>query len=236
MSITQNRRGDIRGMGGEMASAVGLFGAGWGLLTGLSIGFLVLLGWRGRQRVVIAMSAPSSPAQKLARHGELPLMTFESRELDVEQEVARALAQLQELAHLHRIELQVAVQPQLAMWADPCALQQMLLGVLSQAMERADGAAILVSAGWHGGRVQVAVMDDGPAGDHATLISQLREVAQCTALQGGTLEIECRKLSGNKVVLRMPGPVAQAAVPTDADVSDEPAMHGAPWTGVAGVS
>jgi len=219
-----------------MASAVGLLGAGWGLATGLCLGFLVLLGWRDRRHAVIFPSDRASPAPKPAWHSDKPLMTFESRELDVEQEVSAALAQLQDVAHRDRVELQMAVQPKLAMWADPCALQQMLIGVVSQAIERAEGTAVLVSAVWHGGRVQVTVMDDGPAGDRAVLIGRLREVGQCAALQGGTLEVECRRPSGNKVMFRMPGPVSRDAEPAEQDLSDLPPIRAASRTGVVAVS
>ena len=122
------------------------------------------------------------------------------------------------------------------MWADPCALQQMLVEMLSQAMQRAEGGAVLVSADWHGGRVQVTVTDDGPAGDGATLLGLLREVAQCAALQGGTFEIECGKLSGTRVVLRMPGTGAPDAMSTDDEVSDELSVRDAPWTRAVGAS
>ena len=219
-----------------MANSVEWLGAGWGLLTGLSIGFLALLGWRARQRAARAKSASASPTRVVPQHDDMRLMTFESRELDVAHEVAGALAQLQEVAHRHQVELQVTVQPKLAIWADPCALRQMLVKLLLQAMARAEGGAVLVSAGWHGGRVQMIVMDDGPAADHATLIGLLREVAQYTALQGGTLEIECRKLTGTRVVLRMPGAGAQDAMSPDDEVADESAERDAPWTGVVGAS
>jgi len=236
MFITRDCRGDIE-ESPAMANLVGLLGAGWAVLTGLSIGFLALLGWRARQRVVISRSASASSAQPVPRQDDIRLMTFESRELDVEHEVCGALAQLQEMAHRHQVELQVAVQPRLAMWADPCALQQMLVEMLSQAMQRAEGGAVLVSADWHGGRVQVTVTDDGPAGDHAALVGRLREVEQFAALQGGTLEIECWKLRGNRVVLRMPGKVAPDTLSTDDDEPDDPAAaRDRPWTGVVGAS
>jgi len=80
----------------------------------------------------------------------------------------------------------------------------------------------------------VTVMDDGPAGDQATLLGLLREVAQCAALQGGTFEIECRKLSGSRVVLRMPGTGAPDAMSTDDEVPDEAPVRDAPRTRVVG--
>jgi hypothetical protein len=219
-----------------MANSVEWIGAAWGVLTGLSIGFLVLLGWRARQRADMARSAPTAPAQKLPRHTDVALMTFESRELDVEQEVSAVLAEFEATARHHRVDVQVAVQPKLMMWADPCALRQMLLGVLTQTIERAEGGAALVSASWHGGRVQLTVMDDGPAGDHATLIGQLREVEQCAALQGGTLEVQCRKLSGNSVVIRMPGTGDPGAVPSHDEELGETPARGTRWTGAIGAS
>ncbi len=226
--------------GGELpavANFVGLLGVGWVALTGLSVGFLALLGRRTRQRDAVSWSAASAvPVQPVPRHGEIRLMTFEARELDVAHEVAGALGQLQAMAHRHQAELQVAVQPKLTMWADPSALQQMLVGLLSQAIARAAGGAVLVSAGWHGGRVQVTVVDDGPAADHATLLGLLREVEQGAALQGGTFEIDCRKGSGTRVVLRMPGTGAQDAMSADDEASDELPVRDAPWTEALGAT
>lgn len=147
-----------------------------------------------------------------------------------------ALTQFRYLAHRQRVELHIAVQPRLAVWADPGALRQMLASMLAQAVERAADSAVLLSAGWHGGRVQVTVTDDGPTGDHAALVGRLREVEQCAALQGGTLEIECWKLRGNRVVLRMPGKAAPETLSADDEVADAPAARDTLWTGVVGAS
>jgi len=223
-----------------MTNSIGFLGLGWVALTALSSGFVVLVGWRARQRAA-RLAAPSepvsaNPAPPLPRHGDVGLVTFESRKLEVDHEISGALAQLRDVALRDQVELQVVVQPNLAMWADPCALSQMLLGIVSQAIERAEGSALLVSASWHGGRTQVIVMDDGPAGDPAILMGRLREVEQCAALQGGTLELECRPLRGNKVVLRMPGAVAPDAHSTDDDVPEEMTADGAPSTGMLSAS
>ena len=112
----------------------------------------------------------------------------------------------------------------------------MLLGILSQAIERAAGSALLVSASWHGGRMQLTVMDDGPAGNPAALMGRLREVEQCAALQGGTLEMECRPLRGNKVVLRMPGTGAPEELLADDYVVDELIADDDPPTGMLGAT
>lgn len=224
-----------------MVNALGLLDAGWGALialTAIGLGFLV---WRVRRWAVADRSAAAYGTGLFAPYHEASLATFASRELDVAQEIADAVGRLRAAARRQHIEVQVAVQPQLTMWADPCALQQMLAGMLTPAMERAPGGAVLVSAAWHGGRVQVVVMDDGPAGDHAALAGQLRHVEQCAALRGGTLEIECRRPRGNRVVLRIPGAgtpadlVIDDRAPED-EVFDETTARSTPWTRTEGAS
>jgi hypothetical protein len=230
-----------------MVKLIEWFGLGWGVLTALSIAFVVLLAWRTHPRApasqsVVRRSAARqsgavNPAATVPLHGDLRPVTFEARELDVGVEVAGALAQFRDIAQRHHVELHITAQPRLSVWADPGALRQMLARMLAQAVERTPGTAVLLSAGWHGGRVQVTVTDDGPAGDHAALVGRLREVEQFAALQGGTLEIECWKLRGNRVVLRMPGNAAPDELATDDDAPDGPAVaRGTPWTGVVGAA
>jgi hypothetical protein len=224
-----------------MANSIGLLGLGWVALTGLTSGFVALVEWRARQHAgrQAATLEPGSAnlAQPVPRHGDVRMVTFESRRLDVDHAVSGALAQLRDVVLRDEIELSVVVQPGLAVWADPCALLQMLLGIFSQAIERAEGGALLVSASWHGGRTQLTAIDDGPAGDSAVLAGRLREVEQCAALQGGTLEIECRPLRGNKVVLRMPGIGAPAELSSDEYVSDdELTADDEPSAGMAGAA
>jgi hypothetical protein len=211
-----------------MANSVELIGAGWGALAGLSVGFLALLAWRARQHAAVSRPDPAGSPTLVPRHDDAPLVTFESRELDVEHEVSAVLAELQVAARQHQVELEVAVQPRLAVWADPCALRQMLAGMLASAIERAAGDGVLLTAAWHGGRVQVCVIDDGPAADPATLAGALRQVEQCAALQGGTLEIECGKLRGTRVVLRMPGTHGADSLATEEDDVDEPIVRDPP--------
>lgn len=209
---------------------------GWGALTVLAIGFLALLARRSHQRAGAFQPAVAESAAPAPSHGDLRSFTFGSRELDVDHEVTAALTQFGSLAQRQGVELHIAVQPRLAVWADPGALRQMLASMLAQAVERAADSAVLLSAGWHGGRVQMTVTDDGPAGDHAALVGRLREVEQCAALQGGTLEIECWKLRGNRVVLRMPGKAAPETFSVGDDAADAPGTHDTPWTGVVGAS
>ncbi len=219
-----------------MARWIEWFGIGWGALTALSIGFMALLAWRTRQHAATVEVTPAKPAAPLLPQDDLCPAAFESRELGVDKEISATLAELQDVAHRHRVELQIAVQPELAVWADPGVLRRMLSGMVTQAVERANGSAVLLSAGWHGGRVQMTVTDDRPGGDHAALVGRLREVEQYAALQGGTLEIECWKLRGTRVVLRMPGKVLSDPLAADDDVPDASAAHDTAWTGVAGAS
>jgi hypothetical protein len=219
-----------------MAESAGLLGVGWGALTGLSFAFMGLLAWRARQHAAAAASAIANSAAPIRPIANAGLVTFDSQSLTVEHEVAGALSQLQDIVQRRQVELTVAVQPMLTLWANSCALQQIFVGVLVQAIERAQGGAVLLSAGWHGGRVQLTIMDDGPASDRAALIGRLRDVAQYVALQGGTLEVECRPPRGNRVVLRLPGTGAAEVLATEEDLPEQPTVRDAPWTGVMGAA
>jgi hypothetical protein len=215
-----------------MVNSVELIGALWGALSGVCVGFVVLRGWRAWRGASGSPAASPSPALAPLLQGDSRLMTFESRELDLGREVSGALAQLQDAPQRYHVEVQISVPPDLAIWADPDVLRQMLAGILMQAMERAKGAAVLLSAEWHAGRVQVTVVDDGPTADRAALTARLRGVEQYAALQGGMLEIECRSARGNRVVLRMPGSSAPDHALADDDASEEPTVVRSPsWTG-----
>jgi len=147
------------------------------------------------------------------------------------------LATLQDAAQRHQVELQVAVQPRLTVWADPCGLRQMLTGMLARAIERTEGGGVLITAAWHGGRVQISVIDDGPATDPRNVAAALRHVEQCAALQGGTLEIESGNLHGTRVVVRMPGiGMVDPLTIDEADGSYQLTIPGALWTSPANVS
>lgn len=218
-----------------MTNAVGSVGLGWGALAGLSLCILTLLAWRTRRHATTVRSGLTGlPAP---RHDETDLVTFESRELDVEHELLCVLATLQDAAQRHQVELQVAVQPRLTVWADPCALRQMLTGMLARAIERTAGGGVLVTAAWHGGRVQVSVIDDGPATDPKNVAGALRHVEQCAALQGGTLEVESGNLHSTRVVLRMPGTgMADPLRMEKADGANQLTVPDALWTSTANVS
>jgi hypothetical protein len=218
-----------------MTNAAGSVGLGWGVLAGLSVIVLTLLAWRTRKRAAIAR--PGLTMLSAPRHDETNLVTFESRELDVEYELWCVLATLQDAAQRHQVELQVAVQPRLTVWADPCAFRQMLTGMLARAIERTDGGGVLVTAAWHGGRVQVSVIDDSPATDPRNVAAALRHVEQCAALQGGTLEVETGNLHATRVVLRMPGiGMADPLTMDEADGAYQLTVPDALWTSPANVS
>src|SRR5271156_6044579 len=112
------------------------FVGGWAVLSILSIGFVLLLAWRGRQRAAIMPSVAAQPAAPMPSLGDLHPVTFEARELDIGDEVAEALAQFRDVAQRHHVELQITAQAQLAVSANPGALRQMLARMLEQAMER----------------------------------------------------------------------------------------------------
>ena len=103
-----------------MVKLIEWFGVGWGVLTALSIGFVVLLAWRTHPRAAASQSAvlrsavpqaavPQSavsqssvpppgavkPAATAPLHGDLRPLTFEARELDLGAEVASIARDLQ---------------------------------------------------------------------------------------------------------------------------------------------
>lgn len=128
--------------------------------------------------------------------------------------------------------LEMAVEPGLPVRWDEDALARALRFVVQDALGRAEGGRVLVTAGRHGGRVRVAVSDDGPAGDREMQEALLREPQQIFALMGATMEVEPQPGQGTTVVIRLPepGPLRaslaepQAAPATDRPVAARPAL------------
>lgn len=186
-----------------MMQAVEWLVAGWTVLSVLGIGVILLATWRAEREAVPPGAAEPAPDGTAATASARPAPLTASA-LDVAREFAAALAAVQELATENLIELQMTVQPRLAVWTNPAALQRCLTTGLTQAIQRA-ASAVLLCANWHGGRVHVTVLDDGAVGNPAVLTASLREVEQVVALQGGTLEIACIPGRGNVLTLRLPG-------------------------------
>jgi signal transduction histidine kinase len=147
--------------------------------------------------------------------------SFASSLLDIRREALEALREVDGLAARHRVRLQIAIQPDLAVRADPRGFRRALIDLLENAIGHAPGGKVLLGARRHGGRVQIAVLDDGQGRDRREQEAVLRPVERIVALHGGTLQIETRPGQGTLVVLRLPeplspppaGPTARAAKP-----------------------
>ncbi len=154
---------------------------------------------RSRSRLRIG-----EPAPRIAQN---PITTsFGATRLDVAAEALGALRQVDDLAARNRVRLQIAVQPSLAVHADPAGFRWALIEVLENAIAHAPCGKVMLGGTRHGGRVQIAVLDDGQTSDRLTQEAALRPVERIVALHGGTLQVEVRPGQGTLVILRLPEP------------------------------
>ena len=159
---------------------------------------------RARGRLRIGESEPR------AARAPFPA-SFGATRLDVEAEALGALRQVDALAARNRVQLQIAVQPFLAVHADPGGFRWALIEVLENAIDHAPCGKVMLGATRHGGRVQIAVLDDGQTPDRLVQEAALRPVERIVALHGGTVQIEVRPGQGTLVILRLPEPSAARA-------------------------
>jgi hypothetical protein len=206
-------------------TTIELLAAGWAGVTGLGLGLVILRAWRATAPSPRAAGLASLPIQSA---DEAPLLPFTSRELDVEREFGAAINALHGLAAANMVEFEVALQPGLKLWSDPYALRQILIDALAQAIHRAAGGGVLLSAQWHGGRVHTTITDDGPPGDPMRLRAALRRAEECVALQGGTLEISWSVARGNVLSVRLPGVGEPAPSLSDDTPMEEPRVREMP--------
>ena len=104
------------------------------------------------------------------------------------------------------IVVDVAVAPDLSLHADRDALRTIVNCLVGHAIRQAH-EQILVSAMRLGGRVQIAVTDDGSCANEPEQRAILRPVAELTALQGGIFDIETWPGQGTMVAVRLPAQV-----------------------------
>ena len=124
--------------------------------------------------------------------------------LDVAAEAREVLQQMAAEAAGNLVHLEYAVQTDLSVHADRLALQTVLGKLVGNAVRRAPCGRVLLSAMRHGGRVQIAVSDDGTATDAAIQQAALRDMSELVALQGGTIEVEAQTGAGTTVLVRLP--------------------------------
>ena len=135
---------------------------------------------------------------------------FQSTLLDVEAEALDAMHQVDGLALRHRVRLQIAIQPELTVRADPVGFRQILVDVLRNAIGHAPGGKVLLGGMRHGGRVQIVILDDGHGPDRLDQRAALRPAEQIVALQGGVLQVETHPRHGTLVTMRLPEPMPRS--------------------------
>ncbi len=126
--------------------------------------------------------------------------------LDVTTEVRALLANAVPLATQCDVQLEMAVQPELSVRADPRVFREFVSGLVSYTIERAVGGRVLVGGMRHGGRVQITVSDNGGGRTQSVQEGVFRDVSKALALQGGTMHIDRRSGEGTTVIVRLPEP------------------------------
>jgi len=221
-----------------MSDGLGYFASVLLGFSAITCGALLLGGWR---RYVLADRDDSGPVGAPLPSFSLARTPFVGGMLDLAAEVRDVLGQMGPDAARRRVRLEMAVQPDLAVHADPLVLRALLGDLVGNAMRHAPGGRVLLSAARLGGRVEIAVTDDGAGAEAAMQEAALREAGQLVALQGGTIHIEVHPGEGTTVLLRLLEPMGtgrasgQAPAPPSAK---QPAAspHAAREAAVAGQS
>jgi hypothetical protein len=162
-------------------------------------GLVVVSGWNRRREWV-------------ARQGQLPVgnrfelgqTPFAAGDLDVAAEARDVLRQLDSLAARLLVDLEYAVQPQLAVRADRRAFREILSDMVTTAIEQAPCGRVLLGAARTGSRVHITVSDDGGNPDREMRLSKLRSAERLAALQGATMDVDVRLGQGTTVFFRLP--------------------------------
>ncbi len=190
----------------------GVFASALLSLSAITCATLLIGGWRRRQHLMARHhgSVPWQPAPPPFGPGQAPFASFP---LDVAAEARDLLHHMAPEAARDLVQLEFAVPPGLTVHADRLALRTVLSELIANAVRHTPGGRVLLSAIELGGRVQIAVIDDGAGADAATQEAALREVAQLVALQGGTIDIDTWRGEGTTVIVRLPDP-AQATRPS----------------------
>jgi hypothetical protein len=162
-------------------------------------GLIVVSGWNRRREWVARQGRP--PVGDRFELGQTP---FSAGDLDVAAEARDTLRQLDSLAARLLVDLEFAVQPQLAVRADRRAFREILSDMVTTAIEQAPCGHVLLGAARTGNRVHITVSDDGGNPDREMRLSKLRSAERLVALQGATMEVDVRHGQGTTVSFRLP--------------------------------
>ncbi len=169
------------------------------LLSGVATGILLAGGSRRRKR---------TPAEQTPASREPVFPTFASGQVDLAAELRSTAEAHAAGAVARRIRLQIALEPDLMVRADPLAVRAIVGDLLRNAIDHSEGGHILLGAARHGGRVRITVGDDGIPVDSAEQAADLRDAERLVALQGGTLDISVHPQTGTLITVRLPDKAA----------------------------
>ena len=176
----------------------------WAMTAAAAIGI-------GRTGAVRARRA-ADLAPPAATDGELPAAgeSFELGRTAIAAEAVDTAAALHDAvrglardAGRLRAQVRVALGDDLMVHVDRRALHRALTDIIRTALRLSPGAAILLTARRHGGRIEIACLADGPAESEAGLRVALRDAAAIFALHGASMEIDPRP-DGAVVRVRLP--------------------------------
>jgi hypothetical protein len=159
----------------------------------------VMSGWNRRRELLARQGQPHRPDRF-----ELGQTPFAAGVLGVAAEARAVLRRFDALAAQQLVELELAVQPDLTVRADPRAFREMLGDLVGSAIEQAPCGRVLLGAARLGGRVDISVTDDGDRPDRGLRLSKLRTTERLAALHGATLEVKAIPGHGTTVHLRLP--------------------------------
>lgn len=172
------------------------------LLSGVVTGILLAGGSRRYRQPVGERAAPTS---------DPVLPVFASGNIDLAAELRSIVGAHGAAAAARCIRLQIALQPDLLVRADPVAVRAIVSELLRNAISHSEGGHVLLGAARHGGRVRITVGDDGTPVERAEQAADLRDAERLVALQGGTLEISVHPRNGTLVTVRLPDTAADSA-------------------------
>jgi Hint domain len=169
--------------------------------------FAARMQWSTRwfRRRLLARGQPAAqPAPQTVQLGRA--LSESASLLNVQDEGRTILAGLTELAARKQVQLEIAVQPDLTVHIASRSFHEILDILLIHAIESTPGGHVLLGGMRHGGRVQIAVIDDGRGVNADVQRSELCSVEQAIALLGGRMEIDSRPNEGTTILLRLPDP------------------------------
>lgn len=190
-------------------------------------GAIIVSGLNRRHDLQLCVNSVRAPDRFAL--GRIPL---DSRLIDVASEAEAILRQFAGLAAARHVTLEMAVQPELSVRADPQALREMLFELVDNAVAHAPCGHVLLGAARSGRRVLISVLDDGPGSDRHSRASALRSAERLAALHGAVLDIDPRHGDGTTVTLSLPMGSPDNRVPAAEEVLDPASI----WREVSSVA